>query len=1711
MSLPATRPQTVSFDVQPKPGPKSEEFHETVESPPLVSPPSSGYSTPTGRCTPSGYFTSAPSSPEGPSKRRKKGRPAHSSSREELDAREMVEAGGSRAGKGKMTWRPRQEPPSQRTVPPWAEPNAQPPPPPTQLYAHVSPPSTRRPIKPITPMSTATEANPTPTHFNRPTAGSSPIMARRSLFRGTNPPRARSVDSLTSSVPWAEHKLRPIPRTDSPSRATPVTDTPSWAAPPSDPSSQRISRRDIPSRRAPAPDASTQVSPSPNVSSQTQAAQSPDLPSQKAPTASSQAAPLVDTSSRELLTVESSCRSTEVSSFTREVEMRESTVVTARHQSQAVMRPPHTPRDSSAAHCAPREAPWRVPGEVGATGLGGQGASVGQAAPRPQPGGQPSEQPSVEVIHRPARGPDAPHQSSSTMVSVKPQQEGQPTPGSRPQEQTSPTPWRKNVGGSVAAAKAGPTEQQIPPAGGTRDDASAVSSGGDLASSASAPSEGQAPQQPPWRRPAGPAQQEVTGPPPAAAQATQDPSKSVVKGHDKVKKKTGAAQVADSQPNWRKQQPKRRPAAAASAAAAAAAPHTPPPASSMPQDATSQSPAAADTVKPAATTPAVTPAAVGKPVSSVTSFANKSVLTAVDNSSTLVPAANKLVSPPPSADKLASPVPAVADKLASPVPAADKLVSPVPPPPAANKPVSPVPAADKLAPPPPPASKPVSPVPTADKLAPPSPPANKPVSPVPAADKLAPPPPPANKPMSPVPAADKLAPAPAAADKPPSKRAPAVPASKSTTSTPISKPATSAAPLSVKLPSPATSAPVLPASVTSNETQGPTAAASAPSAPLVTVAAKTPGVPAAQPKVGSDTEARWATSPPLAPLPTTTLSHTPPLPSRQSAAQIVGAPVVPQAPKPAATTVTAAAEPAPSATTSVITAEAAPPPPPPPPPPPAVSGPGSGPRASGADPAKVLAEGVTTALPTMPIPTPPPAPAAKLVKTDGVAAVYSETTGTSKSGPGVTDSKDATVLAQPEGPTTGPAAVVKPTEAVKPPYPDFPPPPPVEDIAVPPQPSECEPGLPPPPSLLQEERIPPPLSFTTQLKELTEEDEMDDIPSPEYVRESVTKRIKAFEKQASKEEEPSPTERHTMPARPVAPWVKRTSSGPVQQQSYWDMTSPEEPDICLSSPPPQREAERTKSPSRPPAPAKEPPKAAIIPAPPAPSPVKVAAPPSTSPGSKVSPLPATGKVAPPRPRPAFPRRRSASTGDYQAQYITPDETLRQIKMPAEGSTSAQISPDAGVAPAPAKDDVLTDPWCDPKNPRTITFQDVSAAAFKIKSGIMNTPCTRSHMSSFTDMEIFFKKEFNQYTGSFKERGARYTLLMLSKEQQKKGVIAASAGNHALALCYHGQDLGIPITVVMPLVAPIMKVQACRQYGANIIVKGKDIGECREYALRIAKEQDLLYVNGYDHPHILAGQGTMGLEIVEQVPNIDAVIIPVGGAGLIAGVALAVKALYPHIQVIGVESERCASFSAAMKAGRPVYVKAESTLADGLAVPMVGVNAFATASNLVDKVVTVREEWIAISILRLVECEKAVVEGAGATALAAVLAGELSELKGKRVVIPLCGGNIDTTVLGRCLERGLAADGRLVKFTVTVSDRPGGIAELTRLLANLGVSIKDMVHERAWIRSDIFSVEVKVMAETKDYDHFLELKSALEMRYEKVRFAMPDQIHEDTNF
>ncbi|CAF3376953.1 unnamed protein product [Rotaria socialis] len=415
------------------------------------------------------------------------------------------------------------------------------------------------------------------------------------------------------------------------------------------------------------------------------------------------------------------------------------------------------------------------------------------------------------------------------------------------------------------------------------------------------------------------------------------------------------------------------------------------------------------------------------------------------------------------------------------------------------------------------------------------------------------------------------------------------------------------------------------------------------------------------------------------------------------------------------------------------------------------------------------------------------------------------------------------------------------------------------------------------------------------------------------------------------------------------------------------------------------------------------------------------------------------------------------------------------------------------------EDDLYDEWCDPKTPRILRFEEIAAAAYRIKFGVERTPCTSSHLSKVTGMDLYLKKEFLLHTGSFKERGARNTLMTLPPEEKGRGVIAASAGNHALAICYHGQQLGIPVVVVMPRHAPIMKVNNCKSFGAVVIVRGMDLSESKRVALKLSKMLQLRYVNGFDHPNILAGQGSLGLEVLDQVPDVDAIIVPTGGGGLLAGIAVAIKSVNPRVQVIAVESERAPGFCTSWKAGRPVFTECLSTLADGLAVSLVGANAFATAAPLVDKVVSVSEEYIAIAILRLVEMEKAVVEGAGATGLAAILQGLLPELQGKKVVIPLCGGNIDTTVLGRVLERGLVADKRLVKVWLTVSDRPGSLAHMCKLFSTAGASVKDIYHERAWLKSDMFSVQIQVVLEVRDSEHADEVTKIISENYEDVKF------------
>jgi threonine dehydratase len=401
----------------------------------------------------------------------------------------------------------------------------------------------------------------------------------------------------------------------------------------------------------------------------------------------------------------------------------------------------------------------------------------------------------------------------------------------------------------------------------------------------------------------------------------------------------------------------------------------------------------------------------------------------------------------------------------------------------------------------------------------------------------------------------------------------------------------------------------------------------------------------------------------------------------------------------------------------------------------------------------------------------------------------------------------------------------------------------------------------------------------------------------------------------------------------------------------------------------------------------------------------------------------------------------------------------------------------------------------------VIFQDIEAARKRIADAVYYSPCPASiPLSEITGMKIFCKLDNLQRTGSFKERGARNALAQLSRDQQKRGVIAASAGNHAQALAYQGNLLGIPATVVMPRFAPLIKVSTCQQLGATVILHGEGFGEARAHAHEIAEEHGLAYIDGYDDPAIIAGQGTMGLEIVEQVPDVEAVIVPVGGAGLLAGVSLAVKNLRPDTKIVAVEAENVASFSAALEAGKPTKITMRPTLADGLAIPEVGANALQIARPLVDLTITVTEEEIALAILRLVELEKSVVEGAAATPLAACMSGRLKELAGKRVVLLLCGGNIDPNVLSRVIERGLVADGRLGRFTAVISDRPGGLAELAAQIASTGASVKQIVHDRAFASPDVSAVNVLCTVETRNHQHLAELRALLKSRGVEIHDA-----------
>ncbi|MEQ8768273.1 MAG: threonine ammonia-lyase [Planctomycetota bacterium] len=375
--------------------------------------------------------------------------------------------------------------------------------------------------------------------------------------------------------------------------------------------------------------------------------------------------------------------------------------------------------------------------------------------------------------------------------------------------------------------------------------------------------------------------------------------------------------------------------------------------------------------------------------------------------------------------------------------------------------------------------------------------------------------------------------------------------------------------------------------------------------------------------------------------------------------------------------------------------------------------------------------------------------------------------------------------------------------------------------------------------------------------------------------------------------------------------------------------------------------------------------------------------------------------------------------------------------------------------------------------------------------IYRSPCPYSQgLSKLTGTRCYIKLESLQATGSFKDRGALNKLLSLDEEERRRGVIAASAGNHAQAVAYWATRLGIEATIYMPEGTPLIKRKRTATFGGKVMLYGSNLEESFAAALEERERRNLVFVHPFDDAEIIAGQGTAGLELIEQHPKLDAVIVPVGGGGLIAGMGLALKHHKPSLQLIGVEPEVVPSLTRALAAHKPVTLPPAPTIADGIRVRKVGELTEAIAERVVDKVVTVSEEDIAYAVLVLLEQEKTVTEGAAAAALAPLLTGQLEELRGKRTALVLSGGNIDVTMLARIIERGLVRDGRQMRIFVVINDSPGALAALTTKLGELGANILQIYHDRSFAQAALGETFVEMTLETRDRDHVAQIEDGL---------------------
>ena len=379
----------------------------------------------------------------------------------------------------------------------------------------------------------------------------------------------------------------------------------------------------------------------------------------------------------------------------------------------------------------------------------------------------------------------------------------------------------------------------------------------------------------------------------------------------------------------------------------------------------------------------------------------------------------------------------------------------------------------------------------------------------------------------------------------------------------------------------------------------------------------------------------------------------------------------------------------------------------------------------------------------------------------------------------------------------------------------------------------------------------------------------------------------------------------------------------------------------------------------------------------------------------------------------------------------------------------------------------------------VNVADIEAARERVRDAVYYSPCAHSRtLSGLTGQEIFLKLENLQMTGAFKERGALNRIALMTPAQTARGVIAASAGNHAQGVAYHATRRGIRSTIVMPEPTPMVKVTATRGFGANVILHGANYDAAYAEARRLCDADGSTFIHPFDDADVIAGQGTIGLELLEQVDGLEAVVVPIGGGGLIGGIACAVKSLRPSVRIVGVQTARLPSMQAARDAGHPVTIDAATTIGDGIAVRRAGEKTLPLVQRYVDEIVTVEEDEIAAAILMLLEREKTLAEGAGAAALAALLQQRTTLPKGTRTAVLVCGGNIDVTLLSRIIERGMVQDGRLIRLRIHLLDRAGALQDLTTIIAKHGVNIVDTLYNRAYYGVNLGDTTIDITMETR---------------------------------